>query len=180
MRRFTKGSRRRCIGCEAKHYYLDHMYYGLAVYVKSNFAILHSTTHKFLTITSCKSVIYYAATEHCLKCHKHGRGESTFRHLTTRVLCCQSGIVADDDGYPSLPWASNSVTQLLKARGMSGGKSSSRPSAVSCERVATRQEMKREHNNMLRVSSMDGISVFLITLIMNLYTIFCQLPNRME
>lgn len=43
---------------------------------------LHSTTHKFPTITSCISVIYYAATEHCLERHKHGRGEATFRHLT--------------------------------------------------------------------------------------------------
>lgn len=70
----------------------------------------------------------------------------------------------------SLPWFSNSATQVIKEWGKSGGKFSGRPSAVSCERVATRQEIKQECNSLLRVSSMDG-KYLNIPIIMKLYHI---------
>ena len=64
-----------------------------------------------------------------------------------------------DNGYLSLPWASKFSkleTQVMKEQNISGGSFSGRRSALQSERVATRQEINRERNNLLRVSSMDG------------------------
>ena len=122
----------------------------------------------------------YPAVEHCLGSEhfKHRRGKSAFHHLAAWVLCCKSGIVTDDDEYRSLPWASNSSTQAMKEEGKSGGISFGRPSALNLESVATRQEIKREHNNLLRVSSTDDKYRYVLINIKSYHILPTPQPHR--